>query len=143
MDLNPYEMAYFIEQVAMAAASFGVAEDDLTAVGTALNSLFNVRCAPPTTVIPAQGAQLQSICIDGSCPLSPNDTCASYDPVVIPTNTTANTTAAAPGSLGTATVSASGTGSAATATTSAVTAGAIARGANLAIVAGGLAAFML
>lgn len=78
MDLNPYEVTYFIEQVAMAAASFGVAEDDLAVVGTALNSLFNVRCAPATTVIPAQGALLQSICIDGSCPLSPNNTCSAY-----------------------------------------------------------------
>ncbi|KAH6656468.1 hypothetical protein BKA67DRAFT_531737 [Truncatella angustata] len=150
MDLNPYELAYFIEQVAMSAASFGVAEDDLTAVGTALNSLFGYRCAPPTTVIPSQGAELQSICIDGACPVAANSTCSSYQPVVIPTNSTTNSTATAPGSQGTATSSLSGSGSSATATGSSTsasatvsTAGAIVNGINLAAVVGGIAAFLL
>jgi hypothetical protein len=108
MDLNVYQMTYFIEQVGMSALSFGVTMDDVTAVGKALNSAFNIRCAPPTTIIPAQGPQLQSICIDGDCPLSPNATCASYEPVVVPLNVTANHTFTAPGSFGTATVAPSG-----------------------------------
>ncbi|KAI9811864.1 MAG: hypothetical protein M1827_005215 [Pycnora praestabilis] len=84
MDLNPYQVGYFIEQVGMAAASFGVTTADVTAVGMALTKLFDYRCAPPTTVVPAQGAQLQSICIDSTCPLSPNATCAAYAPAVQP-----------------------------------------------------------
>ncbi|KAI4593750.1 hypothetical protein KJ359_009030 [Pestalotiopsis sp. 9143b] len=149
MDLNPYEMGYFIEQVAMAAASFGVAEDDLTAVGMALNELFNYRCAPPTTVIPSQGAQLQSICIDGACPVAENSTCSSYDPVMIPTNATTNATATAPGSEGTATasmtsgMSATGSSTGSMSSSTAMTAGAMANGVSFAALAAGAAAFLI
>merc|ERR1711964_338268 len=55
MNLDPNEVGYFITQVADAAMSFGVSADDLAPVGMALNSLFGYRCAPATTVIPAQG----------------------------------------------------------------------------------------
>ncbi|KAH0398352.1 hypothetical protein KCU89_g7326, partial [Aureobasidium melanogenum] len=48
------------------------------------NSIFNVRCAPPTTVIPAQGAQLQSICQDETCLLAPEATCAAYPATMKP-----------------------------------------------------------
>jgi len=78
MDLSYAEVTYFINQVALSAQSFGVAQDDLMVAGTALNSLFNVRMAAPVTVIPAQGAQLQSICDDESCPLAPNSTTVGY-----------------------------------------------------------------
>jgi hypothetical protein len=64
MDLNHYEVAYFIQQVALAATSFGVAKDDIAAVGTALDKLFNYKCLPPATVIKEQGPQLQSICVE-------------------------------------------------------------------------------
>merc|ERR1711964_709005 len=75
MNLDPNEVGYFITQVADAAMSFGVSADDLAPVGMALNSLFGYRCAPATTVIPAQGAQLQSICQAEECPIAPNSTC--------------------------------------------------------------------
>lgn len=75
MVLDPYQMGYFITQVALSAASFGVAESDIQAVGQALGSLFNYRCSPKTTVIKAQGPQFQSICTDQSCPLADNATC--------------------------------------------------------------------
>ncbi|KAG8624657.1 hypothetical protein KVT40_007724 [Elsinoe batatas] len=88
MDLDENEVGYFNQQVGLSAASFGVTEEDVTAVGTALNSVFNVRCAPPTAVVPAQGAQLQSICIAESCPLSPNATCDSYMAQPKPVNAT-------------------------------------------------------
>ncbi|KAL1306777.1 hypothetical protein AAFC00_005438 [Neodothiora populina] len=78
MDLDAAEVGWFIQNVALAAASFGVAEADIAIVGKALNSIFNVKCAPPTTVIPAQGPQLQSICQADDCVLSPNATCAAY-----------------------------------------------------------------
>ena len=75
MDLDPYQVGYFITQVGLSAASFGVTTDDVTAVGEALAKLFDYRCAPPTTVVPAQGPQLQSICQDDTCPISANGTC--------------------------------------------------------------------
>lgn len=64
MDLNHYEVSYFIQQVGLAASSFGVAKDDITTVAGALDKLFNYRCSPPATAIKAQGPQLQSICIE-------------------------------------------------------------------------------
>lgn len=155
MDLNPAEVGYFITQVALAGASFGVATDDLTAVGMALNSLFGYRCSPPATAIKAQGPALQAICIDGACPLAPSAVCNSYEPVLIPKNATTNSTVTAPGSLGTATVSmsmsatatmtmsGSTTATMTTKPTSVVTAGAVANGVNLAAVVGGLAALLL
>ncbi|KAI9148053.1 hypothetical protein HJFPF1_11874 [Paramyrothecium foliicola] len=89
MDLNFAEVTYFIQQVGLTAASFGVAESDITVVANALSTIFNVRCAPPTTVIMAQGPQLQSICIDEeTCPLSPNATCPAYEESMPPSNST-------------------------------------------------------
>ncbi|KAK4954779.1 hypothetical protein LTR66_013491 [Elasticomyces elasticus] len=99
MDLDPTDLGYFIAQVALAAASFGVADTDVAAVGAALQSLFGYRCAPPTTVIAAQGAQLQSVCEDDTCPLAPNATCAAY-PAITPAMD-ANATGAATASMGT------------------------------------------
>ena len=66
MGLGEAEIGYFITQVGLSAASFGVADADVTAVGMALNQLFGYKCAPATTVIKAQGAQLQAICIEVS-----------------------------------------------------------------------------
>lgn len=159
MDLNVYQVTYFITQVGLAAASFGVTAEDATAVGEALGQVFGVRCGAPYTVIPAQGAQLQSVCIDGSCPLAASGAdCAAYGPALAPVNATTNMTATAPGSLGTATVppvasgttsmsgsmSMSGMSSSATSTPSSVSkAGAAATGLSLVALAGGFAALML
>lgn len=77
MVLDPNQMGYFIQQVGLSAASFGVADADVKAAGTALNKLFNHRCEPKETVVPAQGPAFQSICIDKSCPLADNATCAA------------------------------------------------------------------
>ncbi|KAF2438852.1 hypothetical protein P171DRAFT_467031 [Karstenula rhodostoma CBS 690.94] len=78
MNLDPSELGYFIQQVGLAATSFGVTEEDVTAVATALNKLFGYRCSPPTTVIPEQGATLNSICQNDKCPLDAMATCAAY-----------------------------------------------------------------
>ncbi|KKY32670.1 hypothetical protein UCDDA912_g07376 [Diaporthe ampelina] len=43
MDLNHYEVSYFIQQVGLAASSFGVAKDDITVVAGALDKLFNYK----------------------------------------------------------------------------------------------------
>ena len=64
MGLGAFEFGYFVEQVGLAAASFGVADADVTAVGMALNSLFGYKCAPAATVVPSQGDALQAICIE-------------------------------------------------------------------------------
>lgn len=101
MDLDEHEVGYFITQVGLAAASFGVTTEDATAVGMTLSKIFGVRCAPATPVIPSQGPQLQSICVANTCPLSPGDTCAAYQPTFEPAvanstlvgNTTTTTTA--------------------------------------------------
>lgn len=92
MDLDIYEVSYFVEQVGLSAASFGVATADVDAVGKALMSLFGYKCAPPTIVIPAQGSQLESICIADDCPLAPNSTCSSYATVSSPAAAAANNT---------------------------------------------------
>ena len=121
MDLSYAEVGYFITQVALSAASFGVAQSDLQIVGEALGSFFDVRCAPPTTIIPAQGAQLQSICTDTTCPLAVNASCALYQSnVTEPASATVSSKVA----TGTATATASGSSTATTASAAAGAAGA-------------------
>jgi len=78
MYLTHAQNTYFINQVALAAQSFGVASSDISAVGTALNGLFNVRCGPNTSVPSTASAQPQSICITNDCPLAANSSCAAY-----------------------------------------------------------------
>ncbi|KPM44229.1 hypothetical protein AK830_g2325 [Neonectria ditissima] len=142
MDLDYSEVTYFITQVAYAAASFGVAEDDIKIVGEALGSIFNVRCAPATTVIKAQGSELQSICIDTkTCPLAKSGVCSKYDTPVEPKNATAEEKSSASAS---ATMSETGSATATgTAAATGTTGAAVANGVGLAAAAVGFAAFML
>ncbi|KAH0536118.1 hypothetical protein FGG08_006984 [Glutinoglossum americanum] len=79
MNLDAFQIGYFIQQVALSAASFGVAKEDLEVVGAALDKLFNKRCSPATVVIPSAGPQLESMCIASSCPLDPMAACGLYD----------------------------------------------------------------
>lgn len=116
MDLSYPEVSYFIQQVALSAQSFGVASSDLAVAGTALNSLFNVKMAAPVAVIPAQGAQLQSICDDDSCPLAPNSTTVGYQNVTKPvaansSNSADPSSTTSTGSSSSATSTSSGSGS--------------------------------
>jgi hypothetical protein len=67
MALDAVQVGYFITQVGLSAASFGVATADVEAVGKALMDLFGYRCAPPATVVPSQGPQLHSVCIAVCC----------------------------------------------------------------------------
>lgn len=150
MNLNYAEMTYFIQQVGLAAASFGVAESDIQAVADALNTIFNVRCAPPTAVIPDQGEQLHSICIDEeTCPLAEDAMCDLYEkdggedesstsgmpmPTDMPGNSTSTTTTWMPTSTGDEPTSVP---------TAVPTGGAVSNGVGLAAVAAGFAAFML
>ncbi|KAF2806179.1 uncharacterized protein BDZ99DRAFT_510646 [Mytilinidion resinicola] len=86
MDLEAAEVGYFIEQVGLSAASFGVTNDDVTAVGTALTKLFDYKCAPPVAILPNGTAELQSICQAEDCPVAPNATCAAYPLMGMPTS---------------------------------------------------------
>ena len=88
MDLNPNELNYFITQVGLSAASFGVTTDDVTAVGMALNSLFGFKCSAATTVIPNTPPETQAICQDDSCPLAANANCSAYGKAVAPMSAT-------------------------------------------------------
>lgn len=78
MFLGPSEVGYFIEQVGLSAQSFGVAPDDVTAVGKLLTTTFDTKCAAAATVIPAQGAQLQAICTADDCPAAADANCSAY-----------------------------------------------------------------
>ncbi|ORX97508.1 hypothetical protein BCR34DRAFT_548575 [Clohesyomyces aquaticus] len=78
MDLDPSEFGYFVTQVGLAATSFGVSTEDVTAVATALQKLFGYRCSPPATVIPEMGPTLNSICQNDKCPLDPMALCSAY-----------------------------------------------------------------
>jgi hypothetical protein len=79
MNLDNAEMTYFITQVGMAAASFGVAEEDIAIVAKALGDTFNMRCSAPAEVIPGTGEQLQAICIAEDCMKAENAMCDKYD----------------------------------------------------------------
>ena len=85
MDLGPSEVGYFIAQVGMSAASFGVATDDITSVGDSLTKLFAYRCTPPNAIVPQQSKFLQSICIADTCPLGQDSVCEEYGSVSEPT----------------------------------------------------------
>ena len=116
MDLDVYEVSYFVQQVGLAAASFGVAQSDVQIVGDALMNLFGYKCAAPATVIPSQGLQLESICIADNCPVAPNATCSLYQSnITMPAVVSGNSSTAASGSN--ATVSKTGASAAATQTT--------------------------
>lgn len=62
MALDSHEVQYFIQQVGLAATSFGVSAPDVTLVGYTLQGYFGNKCAPKTSI--ANGtAELQSVCI--------------------------------------------------------------------------------
>ncbi len=79
MNLDNAEMTYFINQVGMAAASFGVADSDIQIVAKALGDTFNMRCSAPAEVIPGAGEELQAICIAEDCMKAENAMCDKYD----------------------------------------------------------------
>lgn len=83
MDLDAAEVGYFIEQVGLAAASFGVTNADVATVGSALMSLFGYRCSPAVAVV-STDPMLQSICIGQTCPLAQNAMCNMYAPAYEP-----------------------------------------------------------
>jgi len=149
MDISTAEFGYFVTQVANSAASFGVAKSDLAIVGNALGSAFGYKCSPETTIIPAQGAQLQAICIGDDCSTSPNATCSAYAAAVEPSTAVSSlvpsSTAPVTGTATPKSAQTTGTGSAtsSTATPSSTKNAASILQINLAAVAGGLVALLL
>ncbi|KAF3918235.1 hypothetical protein ABW20_dc0110667 [Dactylellina cionopaga] len=89
MNLGPNEMGYFIQEVALSAASFGVAEADIKAVGAALDNTFNRRCSPQVAVLPSASPALQAICVNSACSSASSPTCAAYSTAVEPATATA------------------------------------------------------
>jgi hypothetical protein len=63
MELDAYEVGYFIQQVGSAAAALGVSGADVDWVGQALQDFFAMRCSAATSVLPNSKKELQSICI--------------------------------------------------------------------------------
>lgn len=161
MDLSAAEFGYFVNQVAMSAASFGVATADLTIVGNALYSTFGMMMSAPAIVVPAQGAQLQAICIGDGCPEAKNATTSGYAAAVEPstaisslvptstamvtgTATPAASASAAASSAASAASSASGaSGAAGGSSTSTSKAAGATMVVNFAAAVGGLAALLI
>ena len=79
MNLNHTDLGHFIDQLTQATVYFGFSLEDSQTLSTNLNSMYNVRCAPPVITNPSQGPQLYSLCQADSCPLAePNPDCAAY-----------------------------------------------------------------
>lgn len=79
MNLNYTDLAHFIDQLSLATVHFGFSEEDAQTLSNNLNSQYNVACAPPITLNPAQGPQLLSLCQATNCPLAePSPNCALY-----------------------------------------------------------------
>jgi hypothetical protein len=111
MDLSAAEFGYFVSQVAMSAASFGVAKDDLTVVGTALNSLFGMKDSAPAVVVPSQPAALQAICVAEGCPTAANATTSGYSSVAEPSTAVSSLVPSLSSATGTATAAMTGSAS--------------------------------
>lgn len=142
MALDPYQVGYFITQVGLSAASFGVTKEDVTAVGMALNKLFNYKCSPATTVVKSQGNVLESICIADNCPQDPAPTCDKYEKVVAPKNATSSGGSSSSSASSSAGSTATSSGGAASSTAKPAGASSLQAG-SLAAAAGALFAFAL
>ena len=79
-------MEYFISQVALAAASFGIDDHDIEIVIEALVKTFAYkRLLRTEMMIEGEGPQLQSICLADGGPIVPmNASCADYPIAVEP-----------------------------------------------------------
>ena len=61
MFINQYEIGYFIQQIALAAASIGFTDKDTIAFATALMDLFGFLCLPPRGIVIPKN-EPQSVC---------------------------------------------------------------------------------
>jgi len=84
MDLDTAQNSWFIENVGLAALSFGVSMADVTTVGTTLNNTFGYRCAPKVQPIAIYPPTYESICQNITCPIAPGGDCSNYPVAVAP-----------------------------------------------------------
>jgi len=75
MNLGSAQNGYFITQVALSAKSFGVTDQDVALVGTALTNLFEYKCSQPISLQGQLPKALQSICVADDCQLDKNPMC--------------------------------------------------------------------
>jgi hypothetical protein len=79
MFINNTQMNYFNSQVAGAASSLGVSDDDVATIGTVLDTLFNQRCTPELTADSGVPEILvgtnPSICQTSDCPVANESAC--------------------------------------------------------------------
>nr|OQO06862.1 hypothetical protein B0A51_17441 [Rachicladosporium sp. CCFEE 5018] len=92
MNIDENEFKYFITQVGLSAASFGVAAADVNAIGMALNNAFGYKCSAPASIPASAAPAPQAICIADDCPLAPNATCSDYAPAMEPATATMTST---------------------------------------------------
>lgn len=79
MELKFIHLSHFINQLTGAAQHFGFSAQDSSTLESQMNARYNVRCSPPVTLNPAQGAQLFSLCQHETCPLAaPSADCEAY-----------------------------------------------------------------
>ncbi|KAM0327434.1 hypothetical protein ACHAQA_005720 [Verticillium albo-atrum] len=142
MNLDSSEMGYFIQQVALAAESFGVAKEDIAVVGKALTELFNFKCLPAAEILPGAGKELQSICSAEDCPAAKDAQCDLYDQT-IEHPVAANSTQGGSNATATSAVPTSDSTSEPTTVPTDVPGGAAVRGISLAALAGAFAALMI
>ena len=104
MNINKTQNDYFIQQVGLAAASYGVSEEDVGVVASVLDGLFNARCTPPLSEDSGVPSFLvdtnPSICQAPDCPIANETFCPAADggPTSMPAETP--TVAPASGSAG-------------------------------------------
>ncbi|KAJ6259649.1 hypothetical protein Dda_5287 [Drechslerella dactyloides] len=79
MNLGPTQFGYFIQEISLAAAAIGFEEDDVQGFASKLNTTFGQRCAPKQAVLPNSEPDLQSLCIDITCPLALGGICPAYN----------------------------------------------------------------
>lgn len=71
MNLSAAEFTYFVTQVGLSARSFGVADDDVTAVGKSLADTFGKKCSrDDVVVVKGQSGANQAICNGEGCPVA-------------------------------------------------------------------------
>lgn len=77
MNLGSAQNGYFIQQVRLAAKSFGVTDDDVKLVAIALTNLFEYKCSKPVSLQYSFPKESQSICVTDDCNLAKNPVCPS------------------------------------------------------------------
>ncbi|KAK6344321.1 hypothetical protein TWF696_007961 [Orbilia brochopaga] len=79
MNLGPSQLGYFIQEISLAAAAIGFEDDDIQGFASNLNSTFGQRCSRRQAVLPNSEPDLQSLCLDISCPLALGSICPAYN----------------------------------------------------------------